>query len=182
MTEVILVALRDEFPDSDVGGRRVIYSGVGKVHAAIAAATVLAEGATRIINFGSAGAVTPGLSGLITVGAAVERDMDLRPLGLALGESVGDEMCARLPIVLRWASGPIVGTGDSFAAEAPELPCDLVDMEAYAIAKACAQAGAEFSCLKYVSDAADVDAPDAWARNKAKGAALFADWLAMERP
>lgn len=178
MTEVILVALRDELPESAAAGRTVIYSGVGKVHAAIAAATALANGATSIINYGSAGAVSTELSGLISVGAAVERDMDLRPLGLNLGESVGDHMGNRQPIVLRWADGPIVGTGDSFAAETPELACDLVDMEAYAIAKACARVGAAFTCLKYVSDGADADAPDAWARNKAKGAALFETWLA----
>lgn len=177
MTEVILVALRDEFPAEQATGHDVIYTGVGKVHAAIAATNALAGGATHIINYGSAGAITPNLSGLITVGAAVERDMDLRPLGLALGESVGDSMGNRQPVTLRWAEGPIVGTGDSFAAEVPELACDMVDMEAYAIAKACVQAGAVFTCLKFVSDSADADAPDAWAKNKARGAGLFADWL-----
>lgn len=186
MTEVILVALRDEFPEAAARGRHVIYTGVGKVQAAIAAATALAGGATHIINFGSAGAVTPGLSGLLTIGGAVERDMDLRPLGLALGQSVGDTMGARHPVILRWpgapTDGPVIGSGDSFAAGAPEMPCDLVDMEAFAIARACASADARFTCLKYVSDSADADAPDAWAENMAKGASLFAGWLAERKP
>lgn len=181
MTEVILVALRDELPEGAPEGNPVIYTGVGKVHAAIAAATALANGATSIINYGSAGAVHAGHSGLISVGAAVERDMDLRPLGLELGQSVGQRMGDRQPVVLRWADGPVVGTGDSFADQVPELACDLVDMEAFAIAKACVRAGATFTCLKYVSDGADADAPDAWARNKAKGAALFAKWLEDRR-
>ncbi|MGB0852504.1 MAG: hypothetical protein ACPGVA_05410 [Pikeienuella sp.] len=180
MTDVILVALRDEFPQAQAGGRRVIYTGVGKVHAALGVAQALNDGATHIINFGSAGAVRQGLSGLVTVGAAVERDMDLRPLGLVLGQSVGDDMATPLPVVLRWADGPTIGTGDSFAAETPELPCDLVDMEAFAIAKACKRADVRFTCLKFVSDAADADAPDAWEQNKAKGATLFAEWLSAQ--
>ena len=64
------------------------------------------------------------------------------------------------------------------AVGAPELACDLVDMEAFALARACERAGVAFRCIKFVSDAADHGAADDWQANKAKGAALFADWLA----
>lgn len=170
---VILIALADECAAEALAPHRVVYTGVGKVNAALAAAEALGQGAREIVNFGSAGAVTPGLSGLIEVGAAVQRDMDLRPLGLPLGETLGEKG----PGLIRWAGGPVIGTGDSFADAPPELGCDLVDMEAYAIAKACARAGAGFRCLKWISDAADADAPGAWEVNKAKGAAAFAAWL-----
>jgi adenosylhomocysteine nucleosidase len=176
---VILVALGDEFSASRVNGLPVIYTGVGKVNAALAAAGALSGGARTIINYGSAGAVTAGLAGLIECGSAVQRDMDLRPLGTPLGDTYGDPG----PHAETWGVGPVVGTGDSFAEGAPELACDLVDMEAYAIAKACRLAGANFICLKYISDAADEAAAADWEANKARGANLFEKWLKdMRKP
>ncbi|MEM8755453.1 MAG: 5'-methylthioadenosine nucleosidase [Pseudomonadota bacterium] len=171
---MIFVALEDECPASLIAPHEVVYTGVGKVNAAIAAAEALARRRPKLaVNFGTAGAVAPGLGGLIECGAAVQRDMDLRPLGFALGETFGDPP----PHEERWGDGPVVGTGDSFAAERPELACDLVDMEAFALARACRRAGAAFRCVKYVSDAADGAAAEDWDANKARGAALFAQWL-----
>jgi len=171
---VIFVALEDEFSGPIPANMRIVYTGVGKVNAALVAACVLSDMKPKLaINFGTAGAVKPGLSGLIECGAAVQRDMDLRPLGLPLGKTFGDAE----PDELRWAEGPVVGTGDSFAAAVPELPSDLVDMEAYALAKACLRAHVPFRCIKFVSDSADEGAPSDWQANKARGAALFGNWL-----
>ncbi len=171
---LIFVALEDELPAALVAPRPVIYTGVGKVNAALsAAAAFAARRPSLVVNFGSAGAVTPGLSGLIECGRAVQRDMDLRPLGVPLGDTYGDPP----PHHVEWGEGPTIGTGDSFASGRPELACDLVDMEAYALAKACARAGVPFRCLKFVSDAADEAAAGDWEANKAKGAALFAEWI-----
>ena len=171
---LIFVALEDEFPAAFGAPHDVVYTGVGKVNAALAAAEALTSSKPALaINYGSAGAVRPGLSGLIECGRAVQRDMDLRPLGAALGETFGDAP----PHDVVWGEGPTVGTGDSFAIGAPELPCDLVDMEAFALARACGRARVPFRCLKYISDAADEAAPADWSENLAKGADLFARWL-----
>lgn len=171
---VIFVALEDEFSGPVPDGMRLVYTGVGKVNAALAAAEALGtETPFLAINYGTAGAVDPSLSGLIECGGAVQRDMDLRPLGLPLGTTFGDT----LPAELRWGQGPVVGTGDSFADGAPELASDLVDMEAYALAKACHIRGVSFRCLKYISDNADDGAAVDWQENKAKGARLFENWL-----
>ncbi len=174
MTTLIFVALEDELPARMVAPHRVIYTGVGKVNAALAAVDALAKHRpTLAINYGSAGAVAPGLTGLIECGRAVQRDMDLRVLGTPLGETYGDAP----PHDERWGEGPTVGTGDSFASETPELSCDLADMEAFALARACRRAGVSFRCLKFVSDNADGGSADDWEANKARGAELFADWL-----
>ena len=171
---LIFVALEDEFPAALGAPHDVVYTGVGKVNAALTAAEALQARAPRLaINFGSAGAVTPGLSGLIECGRAVQRDMDLRPLGVPLGDTYGDAP----PHHESWGEGPVIGTGDSFAAGAPELACDLVDMEAFALARACRRAGVPFRALKFVSDAADGDAPADWEANKARGAEMFVNWL-----
>jgi adenosylhomocysteine nucleosidase len=171
---LIFVALPDEFSGPVPSDMRIVYTGVGKVNAALVAAQALAETAPKLaINFGTAGAITPGLSGLIECGAALQRDMDLRPLGMPLGTTFGDSE----PPELRWASGPSVGTGDSFAASIPELASDLVDMEAYALAKVCLRARIPFRCVKFVSDRADQGAATDWQQNKDRGATLFRDWL-----
>lgn len=172
---IVFVALPEELSAAQAPGAEVVYTGVGKLNAALAASEALARHRPALaINYGSAGAVTPGLQGLIECGRAVQRDMDLRPLGTPLGDTYGSPP----PHDARWGDGPTVGTGDSFAAETPELACDLVDMEAFALARACERAGTPFRCFKFISDAADGDAPTDWEANKAQGAALFAAKLA----
>ncbi|MEM7546537.1 MAG: 5'-methylthioadenosine nucleosidase [Pseudomonadota bacterium] len=171
---VIFVALADEFAGPVPDGMVLVHTGVGKVNAALAAAAALVEHKPFLaINYGTAGGLTIDHGGLIECGATVQRDMDLRPLGLALGTTFGDEE----PPMIRWAEGPVVGTGDSFADGPPELASDLVDMEAYALAKACHRHGVAFRCVKYVSDSADDGAADDWQDNKMKGARRFAEWL-----
>ena len=51
--------------------------------------------------------------------------------------------------------------------------CDIVDMEAYALAKVCKLEGIKFRCLKYISDNANSDASSDWTKNCKKGAKLF---------
>ena len=55
----------------------------------------------------------------------------------------------------------------------PKLKTDLVDMEAYAIAKICYLKDIKFKCFKYVSDNADADANDDWTENISMGKKLF---------
>ena len=70
-----------------------------------------------------------------------------------------------------------LGTGDNFVTSQPEVASDIVDMEAYALAKACHRAGMPFACYKFVTDLADEDATANWRANVAKGATLFLDVL-----
>ena len=69
--------------------------------------------------------------------------------------------------------GIIVGSGDTFATSTPEIKCDLVDMEAYAIAKICYLKAIKFRCFKYISDNADIGANDDWIKNVSMGKKLF---------
>jgi adenosylhomocysteine nucleosidase len=52
---------------------------------------------------------------------------------------------------------------------------DVVDMEAFALARVCVAERAPFACIKYVTDGADADSAAHWA------AALDAASLAFER-
>lgn len=175
---LIFVALKSELPEG-VHGHEVVYTGVGKVNAALAAARAFERVRPGYaVNFGTAGAVTPGLSGLIKCGAAVQRDMDLRPMGLEAGVTFGDPE----PALIRWGDGPVIGTGDSFVTSKPDIACDLVDMEAFALAKAALRYDVPFRALKFISDNADGGAADDWRANQARGAALFTDWLENANP
>jgi len=70
-----------------------------------------------------------------------------------------------------------LSTGDNFVMSTPELVTDLVDMEAYALAKSCKRFKAKFTCVKYASDFADENAADHWAENVSNGADKFIEWL-----
>ena len=65
------------------------------------------------------------------------------------------------------------GSGDNFVSAPPEMSCDLVDMEAYALAKICLQKNVEFHCFKFVSDNANGDAANDWTQQFERGARLF---------
>ena len=57
------------------------------------------------------------------------------------------------------------------------MEVDVVDMEAYAIAKVCKLENIEFKCFKYISDNADENADNDWNKNLAKGASAFANLI-----
>ena len=149
----------------------LLHTGVGKVNAAWRTAQGLAHYTPDlVINFGTAGAVRRDLSGLIEVGIALQRDMDVRPLGVPLGHTPFEEDSHQIQF---GSSAISCGTGDSFAATAPELACDLVDMELYAIAKICRAANVPLKAYKYVSDQADGAAPQDWRAALSDAASAF---------
>lgn len=169
---LIVVALEDELPTHLVAGWNVLYTGVGKVNAAIAATeAVLETRPIHLINYGTAGALNPSITGLNRVNHIVQRDMDVRPLGFELGHTPFDTT-GHIDL---GGPGVSLGTGDHFVTTPPELVTDIVDMEAYALAKVARLFSIHFQCWKYISDNANDDAADHWAENVAKGARAFVD-------
>jgi len=173
-TTLLVVALEDELPADMVPGWRIIYTGVGKINAAVAlAAAVDKYQPLQVLNYGSAGALRPGLVGVHEVTRFYQRDMDVRALGFALGQTpFEDGTCIDLG-----RDGLSCGTGDQFVSAPPELDTDLVDMEAFALAKICRQQARDFHCFKYISDKADDAAATDWSQSLAIGARLFCDQI-----
>ena len=64
----------------------------------------------------------------------------------------------------------ICGTGDSFETGQPKVPCNLVDMEGYAIAKVCKKLGVRLISVKYITDGANDTAHLDWEENLLLGA------------
>ena len=167
---LIVVALEDELPAQLVPGWSILYTGVGKINAAIKVTeAVLRNRPSHLINYGTAGALNTSISGLNRVNRVVQRDMDVRPLGFQLGHTPFDNIRQ----IDLGGPGISLGTGDHFVTTEPELVTDIVDMEAYALAKVAHLFGVKFHCWKYISDNANEDAADQWAENVAKGSLKF---------
>jgi adenosylhomocysteine nucleosidase len=178
---IVVMALRVESSGVfEAAGVPVLYCGVGKVNAAIALTRELSRYAHRgqdmplVVNFGSAGSRCHASGTLVACHEFVQRDMDVRALGVALGVTPYDEAPSRLtfdPVFPLPAA--ICGSGDSFATADSVVDCAVVDMEAYALAKVCWNENAKFACVKYVTDGADTSAANDWQRNVHKAAEEF---------
>jgi adenosylhomocysteine nucleosidase len=165
----------------ETAGIAVLYCGVGKINAAIALSRELARYAHAgaplplVLNFGSAGSRVFDTGALLECHEFVQRDMDVTGLGFALGVTPYDDAPPRLVFERRFpelGSG-VCGSGDSFATTECALDCEVLDMEAYALAKVCWLVGASFGCAKYVTDGADHAAADHWRENVHKAAEAF---------
>jgi adenosylhomocysteine nucleosidase len=159
----------------------VLYTGLGKVNAALSLARRLSQLRARgalpkmVVNFGTAGSRTFATGSVIACRKFVQRDMDVTGLGFALGETPFEAVPATLafPAVFQGLPEGICGTGDRFETGAAGLACDVIDMEAYALAKACLAEEVPFACAKYISDGADHTAADDWHASLPKAAAAF---------
>jgi adenosylhomocysteine nucleosidase len=157
---LVVVALRQEaayLADVDV-----VLTGIGKVAAAVAVSAALAERRPSfVLNVGTAGALRDGLEGAHTIGRVLEHDVDHAALSALIGEELSGE------VVLDRSSPVTLATGDAFVADpalrlALAARADLVDMEGYAIARACEQADVPCRMVKVVSDTADHGAALTW--------------------
>lgn len=171
---IIVAALEMETPELDQFAP-VIHTGVGKLNAAIRLfEAILFYKPDRVINYGTAGTVS-GKTGLLKVDTFIQRDMDVRGLGVPRG--VTPFMEERLPE----AKGIVLASGDSFVTDAElhldglDIAVDLIDMEGFALHKVCQHHHTKFDCYKYVTDSTDADASDDWRENVALGAKVFID-------
>lgn len=162
-------------------GISVLYTGLGKVNAAITLTQRLCayrhagRPAPLVINFGTAGSTRFATGALVGCSRFVQRDMDVRALGFAYGVTPYEDVPTELAFAPVFTSLPhgLCGSGDSFATGESRMHCEVVDMEAYAFAKVCLSVGAHFACAKYITDGADHAAAADWATNLPAAAAAF---------
>ena len=167
---LVLVAVEEELCQKDLPDLQIHYTGVGKINASIKTVEIIKDySPTQIINYGTAGSLNKKLKGLVEVHQFFQRDMDASPLGLRIGQTPFDE----IEEIKLENGGYSCGTGDSFVTQTPKLKTDLVDMEAYAIAKICYLKDIKFRCFKYISDNANAEANDDWIKNISFGKKLF---------
>lgn len=151
----------------------VIYTGIGKVNAALVAMDTIHKTKCKVmINLGTAGSSAFKTHDLIEVSSFVQRDMDISPLGFKVGETPFDPLPAEIQLIPFFSdlTKGVCGTGDSFETGTPKVPCQLVDMEGYALAKVCRKMGVQLISLKYITDGADHNAHNDWEANLVHGA------------
>jgi adenosylhomocysteine nucleosidase len=132
------------------------------VSAAVATANAIAERRpSEVLNIGTAGALRPGLGGVYRIGRVSEHDFDVAAIERITGDTFPGE------IELDAAAETTLVTGDVFVQDealraALANRAHLVDMEGYAVARACAAFGVPCTMLKVVSDEASPGAVRSW--------------------
>jgi len=168
-------------------GAPLLYTGVGKVLAAMSLSRRLADyrhaGAQRplVVNFGTAGSRTLAAGTLVACDRFTQRDMDVSGLGFAIGETPYDEAPTVLAVPRLFHDLPhyACSTGDSFATHEHAIEGNvIVDMEAFALARVCLAEGARFACAKFVTDGANSAAADDWRTGLDDAASAFAQLYA----
>ncbi|HYQ18570.1 MAG TPA: hypothetical protein VEQ58_22495 [Polyangiaceae bacterium] len=164
-------------------GVPVLYTGLGKVNAAYRLARALSEHRAAygklpsVVNFGTAGSPTLAAGSVVACRRFVQRDMDVSGLGFALGTTPFEDIPATLefPPLFPDLSEGVCGTGDRFETGKPVVECDVIDMEAYALAKVCYLEGTPFGAVKFVTDGADGNAGVDWHANLPRAARAFVE-------
>jgi len=169
-------------------GAPLLFTGVGKVNAAHRLTRRLADERARghaplVVNFGTAGSRRFRTGELVAFRRFVQRDMDVTSLGFLPHETPFEDVPRELefPEVFSALKHGVCGSGDRFEAVEAAPTWDLVDMEAYALAKVCFLEGAAFACAKYVTDGADSSAATDWQANLPRAAQAFAELYASLR-
>tara|TARA_B100001059_G_scaffold231767_1_gene268297 strand:+ start:581 stop:1108 length:528 start_codon:yes stop_codon:yes gene_type:complete len=167
MNRIFVAALKEETPNLDY----FHYTGVGKINATYNLTKIIHKyKPTEIINFGTAGAINKKLNGIVECTSFYQRDMDVSSLmNLKIGQTPFDQINE----IIQSKDGYSCGSGDSFVNKQITMKVDVVDMEAYAIAKVCKLENINFRCFKFISDHADEAANIDWIKNCEKGAKLF---------
>ncbi|MEV0946150.1 nucleosidase [Rhodococcus sp. NPDC049939] len=138
----------------------VLITGMGKVAAAVATATKLAEYPRTekplVISIGTCGTLHEHGSGLFTPSTVLNHDFSAEVLR-GFGHEVTDVL--HLPD----GDGSVLATGDVFVSDpvvrdALAARADLVDMEGFSIAYASAHVGARCRLVRHVTDKADEEA------------------------
>jgi len=156
MDKIYVAALKEEV----IGLDYFNFLGVGKINATLKTIELINKfNPTEIINFGTAGALNNKLNGIIECTKFYQRDMDCRGL---LNFKLGQTPFDTINEIINSENGYSCGTGDNFVTSKIEMDLDVVDMEAYAIAKVCTIKGVKFRCFKFISDNADKSADNDW--------------------
>ena len=167
MNRIFVAALKEETQDLNF----FYHTGAGKINATYNLTKLIKNYKPKeVINFGTAGAVSKNLEGIIECTKFYQRDMDVSALmNLKIGETPFDDINE----IILSSDGYSCGTGDSFVTGSVPIKVDVVDMEAYALAKVCKLEKIKFRCFKFISDNADESASVDWVENCKKSAKLF---------
>ncbi len=166
-------------------GYKVLYCGVGKVNATYHLTRHLHEQPTArhdfpfVLNIGSAGSSRFNTGDLVAANRFMQRDMDATGLGFTHGETPFDAQPKTIEFAPMFETLPhgLCSSGDSFLQGPCPVAGEIIDMEAYALAKVSLLESIPFACIKYITDGADHSAHNDWQENLKHAAQSFHDFL-----
>ena len=134
--------------------------GIGPVESAVAVTKVLSE--TRpdlLVSLGSGGSRTLEQGKVYQASSVSYRDMDASPLGFEKGQTPLTELPIEIPLELqidgvqsaRLSTGASIVSGNHYDA----IDADMVDMESFAILRACMMFDVPMIGLRGISDGAE---------------------------
>jgi len=140
-----------------------------------------------VINYGTAGSRKYNKGELVDCTRFLQRDMDVTGLGFEKNQTpfewepeivIREQNVKFNPI----GKNAICGTGDSFVEDSSNHHGEVVDMEAYALAKVCYLYNVPFISFKYITDGADGNALVDWEENVGKGIVEFKEKVLDKLP
>ena len=152
---------------------RPLITGVGPVEAGVSVASALAalagagQGPDLVVSLGSAGSARLEQCGVYQAHSVAYRDMDATALGFAPGQTpfldlppvvMLDRQLPGIPAA-SLSTGANIVSGAAYA----RIAQDMVDMETFAVLRACQRAGLPLVVLRGISDGAtEVQAVSDW--------------------
>ncbi|MGH8598629.1 MAG: hypothetical protein ACREXT_18395 [Gammaproteobacteria bacterium] len=144
-------------------GFRLLQGGVGARHAAAAAQSLVDGGVTRLISWGTAGGLEPGLraGSLIVYQAAIDavdgHEYRCDPHTTAW---LMQKLAVLGPLLKRGLTSPVpVGTETAKTEHRGRFACAAIDMESTAIASVARAAGVRFASVRVIVDPAEFSLP-----------------------
>jgi len=163
MTILYVMAAQAEYGPHLQARITPLMTGVGPVEAAVAVTRALADAAHKgalpalVVSLGSAGSRTLEQCGLYQASAVSYRDMDASPLGFPKGQTPFLDLPPVLPLhtiagipLATLSTGGNIVSGSAYDG----IEAEMVDMETYAVLRACQSFGVPLLALRGISDGA----------------------------
>lgn len=158
MATLVIMALQDESQGLfEAGGITPLYSGVGQVKATHSLTHWIHKlNPTSVINVGTAGSHKLPQGTLVECTSFVQR-LPNKDWPMKSKKIQTDKRTQLLSAVC--------GTGDFIELNQSLTECDVMDMEAYALAYVCEQLKVPFCSIKYISDNSNEGLITDWKKN-----------------
>ena len=184
--DILIVCALEQETQGQLEDWNVLYTGVGKVNATYKLlehfGTFHSKPSVRrnyvlVINYGTAGSRELPVGELVDCTKFIQRDMNVTGLGFTIGQTPFEH---KPTVTIKSTSefnpigrNALCGSGDNFVEDRINYYGDVVDMEAYALAKVCYYYDVPFISFKYITDRADDDANEDWEDNLSDGIKVF---------
>ncbi len=169
--KILLVFALESEAANEFENHNKVFVGIGKVKATYNLTKAIQKfNPDLIINLGTAGSTTFDRGSVVNCSRFIQRDMDVRALGFQKFETPlsNESILLEYGLIIENLPNGICGSGDQFEMEHINPEYNVIDMEAFALAKVAEYEKIDFLCLKYISDGADGNAADDWTQEVKK--------------